>query len=81
MHVQRGLAMLKWAFLILLVGLLVGLFGFTAMAGASYIIAKVLSVFVLGISLVTAAIALTKYLSDLENTGFAENEIANWQRE
>jgi uncharacterized membrane protein YtjA (UPF0391 family) len=54
---------LKWAFLILLVGLLVGLFGFTAMAGASYIIAKVASIFFLGIAFVMAGIAMLKYLS------------------
>jgi len=55
--------MLKWAFLLLLVAVLVGLFGFTAMAGASYILAKVVSVVLLGVALVLAAIAVVKYLS------------------
>jgi uncharacterized membrane protein YtjA (UPF0391 family) len=55
--------MLRWAFLIFLVGLLVGLFGFTAMAGASYDSAKILSLLFIGFSFVMAAIALAKFLA------------------
>ena len=55
--------MLRWGFLFLLVGLLVGLFGFTGIEGASFEIAKFLFVPFLAVFLVMAAIALTVFLA------------------
>jgi uncharacterized membrane protein YtjA (UPF0391 family) len=55
--------MLRWGFLFLLVGLLVGLFGFTGIEGASFGIAKFLFVQFLAVFLVMAAIALTVFLA------------------
>ena len=55
--------MLRWACLFLLVGLLVGLFGFTGIAGASFGIAKLLSVVFLTVFLAMAALAFTIFLA------------------
>jgi uncharacterized membrane protein YtjA (UPF0391 family) len=55
--------MLRWAFLLLLVGLLVGLFGFTGIAGASFGIAKLLFFVSLVIFSVMAALAATVFLA------------------
>ena len=54
--------MLRWAFMFLMVGLLVGLFGFTGIAGASYEIAKLLFFLFLALFFVMAVLALTIFL-------------------
>ena len=55
--------MLRWACLILMVGVLVGLFGFTGITGASFGIAKLLFFVSLVIFTVMAALAATIFLA------------------
>jgi uncharacterized membrane protein YtjA (UPF0391 family) len=68
--------MLRWGFLFLLVGLLVGLFGFTGIEGASFGIAKLMFVPFLAVFLVMAALALTVFLASAHREGVVDGRTA-----
>jgi uncharacterized membrane protein YtjA (UPF0391 family) len=75
MEKRRKLPMLRWACLFLMVGLLVGLFGFTGIAGASFVIAQHLFFVFVAIFSVMAALALTVFLASKQRSALSWHQL------